>query len=51
MLNRIKTACLTMEKNTSMQKLLARNGDIFRAIERGDLRYDLHKFTPGSSGC
>lgn len=51
MLNRIRTACLFIEKNTWMQKLLARDGDSFRGINRSHLRYDLQNFTPGSPGC
>lgn len=51
MLNRIKTVCLLTEEKISMQKLLARDRDIFRGIHRGDLRYDLQKSAPGSSGC
>lgn len=41
MLNRIKTACLLIEKNASAQKALARDRGVFRGIDRSDLGYDL----------
>ena len=50
MLNRIKTACLLSVKNTSLQNLLAKDGEIFRDTDSSDLRFDL-QFIPGHCSC